>query len=862
MHRRHTTLREKGRRQAIRGPAYMFNEKGTNLTSEEERFLDSAEYGNIPVVRKMLEESKTLNFNCVDYMGQNALQLAVGNEHLEVTELLLKKDNLARVGDALLLAISKGYVRIVEAILNHPAFAQGQRLTLSPLEQELRDDDFYAYDEDGTRFSHDITPIILAAHCQEYEIVHILLLKGARIERPHDYFCKCNECNEKQRKDSFSHSRSRMNAYKGLASAAYLSLSSEDPVLTALELSNELARLANIETEFKNDYRKLSMQCKDFVVGVLDLCRDTEEVEAILNGDASVQTWPEHPRPSLSRIKLSIKYEVKKFVAHPNCQQQLLTMWYENLSGLRQQSIAVKFLAVFGVSIGLPFLAIAYWIAPCSKLGRTLRSPFMKFVAHAVSFTIFLGLLVVNASDRFEGVKLLPNETAMDHPKQIFRVKTTQFSWTEMLIMKWVLGMIWSECKEIWEEGPREYVMHLWNLLDFGMLSIFVASFTARFMAFLKATEAQHYVDLFVQDNDLSNVTLPPQVAYFTYARSKWLPSDPQIISEGLYAIAVVLSFSRIAYILPANESFGPLQISLGRTVKDIFKFMVIFIMVFLAFMIGMFNLYSYYLGAKYNPAFTTVEESFKTLFWSIFGLSEVISVVLKYDHKFIENIGYVLYGVYNVTMVVVLLNMLIAMINNSYQEIEEDADVEWKFARAKLWLSYFDEGRTLPAPFNLVPSPKSFYYLIMRIKMCLIKLCKSKAKNCENDLEMGMLNSKLRKVRFESSTPKSDFMLKNAYNNPTRYQVATLLPNGLYHHHSHLQHIKIMKRLIKRYVLKAQVDRENDEVNEGELKEIKQDISSLRYELLEEKSQATGELARLIQQLSDKFGKNLNKDI
>lgn len=70
---------------------------------------------------------------------------------------------------------------------------------------------------------------------------------------------------------------------------------------------------------------------------------------------------------------------------------------------------------------------------------------------------------------------------------------------------------------------------------------------------------------------------------------------------------------------------------------------------------------------------------------------------------------------------------------------------MEWKFARAKLWLSYFDEGRTLPAPFNLVPSPKSFYYLILRIKMCLIKLCKSKAKNCENDLEMGMLNSKKR---------------------------------------------------------------------------------------------------------------------
>ncbi|XP_077156526.1 short transient receptor potential channel 3 isoform X5 [Paroedura picta] len=774
--RRMTVMREKGRRQAIRGPAFMFNERGTSLTAEEERFLDAAEYGNIPVVRKMLEESNTLNVNCVDYMGQNALQLAVGNEHLEVTELLLKKENLARIGDALLLAISKGYVRIVEAILNHPGFAASKRLTLSPCEQELQDDDFYSYDEDGTRFSPDITPIILAAHCQKYEVVHMLLMKGARIERPHDYFCKCNDCTEKQKHDSFSHSRSRINAYKGLASPAYLSLSSEDPVLTALELSNELAKLANIEKEFK-------------------------------------------------------------FVAHPNCQQQLLTIWYENLSGLREQAIAIKCLVVLVVALGLPLLAVGYWIAPCSRLGKILRSPFMKFVAHAASFIIFLCLLVFNASDRFEGISTLPNMTVTDYPKQIFRVKTTQFTWTEMLIMVWVLGMMWSECKELWLEGPREYILQLWNVLDFGMLSIFIAAFTARLLAFLQATKAQQYVDKNIDAPDLSVVTLPPNIEYFTYARDKWLPSDPQIISEGLYAIAVVLSFSRIAYILPANESFGPLQISLGRTVKDIFKFMVLFIMVFLAFMIGMFILYSYYLGAKVNPAFTTVEESFKTLFWSIFGLSEVTSVVLKYDHKFIENIGYVLYGIYNVTMVVVLLNMLIAMINSSYQEIEDDSDVEWKFARSKLWLSYFDDGKTLPPPFSLVPSPKSFIYFFLRI----IRLLTCRRRSLQKDMEMGLGNSKSRLNLFSQSNSRvfESHSFNSILNQPTRYQ-------------------QIMKRLIKRYVLKAQVDKENDEVNEGELKEIKQDISSLRYELLEDKSQATEELAILIHKLSEKLSPNI----
>ncbi|XP_067849313.1 short transient receptor potential channel 3 isoform X3 [Heptranchias perlo] len=790
MQRRMTVLREKGRRQAIRGPAFMFNDKGTSLTPEEERFLDAAEYGNIPVIRRMLEESKSLNVNCVDYMGQNALQLAVGNEHLEVTELLLKRDNLARIGDALLLAISKGYIRIVEAILNHSGFEPSNRLTLSPCEQELQDDDFYAYDEDGTRFSPDITPIILAAHCQKYEVVHMLLMKGARIEKPHDYFCKCSECVEKQKHDSFSHSRSRINAYKGLASPAYLSLSSEDPVHTALELSNELAKLANIEKEFKNDYRKLSMQCKDFVVGVLDLCRDSEEVEAILSGDVEAEQDEGHhcQRAGLTRVKLAIKYEVK-------------------------------------------------------KLGKILRSPFMKFVMHAASFIIFLCLLVFNASDRFEGIKTLPNVTVTDYPKQVFRMKTTMFTWTEMLIMVWILGMMWTECKEIWIEGPREYIFQMWNLLDFGMLSIFIAAFTARFMAFLEASKAQQYVDERVEESDLSLVTLPPEVEYYTYARDRWVPSDPQIISEGLYAIAVVLSFSRIAYILPANESFGPLQISLGRTVKDIFKFMVIFIMVFLAFMIGMFILYSYYLGAKVNPAFTTVEESFKTLFWSIFGLSEVSSVVLKYDHKFIENIGYVLYGIYNVTMVVVLLNMLIAMINSSYQEIEDDADVEWKFARSKLWLFYFDHGKTLPPPFSLLPTPKSCISLIVRIKNCILGLFKCRRKRLKKDVEIGMMNSKSRLNLFAQSNLRiSETQSFNSIiNQPTRYQ-------------------QIMKRLIKRYVLKAQVDKENDEVNEGELKEIKQDISSLRYELLEDKSQATEELAFLIQKLGEKLNTCLTK--
>ena len=55
-------------------------------------------------------------------------------------------------------------------------------------------------------------------------------------------------------------------------------------------------------------------------------------------------------------------------MAHPKCQQQLLTIWYENLSGLREQTVAIKCLVVLVVALGLPLLAVGYWIAPCSRV--------------------------------------------------------------------------------------------------------------------------------------------------------------------------------------------------------------------------------------------------------------------------------------------------------------------------------------------------------------------------------------------------------------------------------------------------------------------------------------------------------------
>lgn len=99
--------------------------------------------------------------------------------------------------------------------------------------------------------------------------------------------------------------------------------------------------------------------------------------------------------------------------------------------------------------------------------------------------------------------------------------------------------------------------------------------------------------------------------------------------------------------------------------------------------------------------------ETSQSLFWASFGLVDLMAFDLAGIKSFTRFWALLMFGSYSVINIIVLLNMLIAMMSNSYQIISERSDVEWKFARSDLWISYFDDGATLPPPFNLFPTVK-----------------------------------------------------------------------------------------------------------------------------------------------------------
>ncbi|XP_008690483.1 short transient receptor potential channel 4 isoform X4 [Ursus maritimus] len=655
----------------------------SELSPSEKAYLNAVEKGDYASVKKSLEEAEIyfkININCIDPLGRTALLIAIENENLELIELLLSFN--VYVGDALLHAIRKEVVGAVELLLNHKKPSGEKQVPPILLDKQF------------SEFTPDITPIILAAHTNNYEIIKLLVQKGVSVPRPHEVRCNCVECVSSSDVDSLRHSRSRLNIYKALASPSLIALSSEDPFLTAFQLSWELQELSKVENEFKSEYEELSRQCKQFAKDLLDQTRSSRELEIILNYRDDSSLIEEQSGNDLARLKLAIKYRQKEFVAQPNCQQLLASRWYDEFPGWRRRHWAVKMVTCFIIGLLFPVFSVCYLIAPKSPLGLFIRKPFIKFICHTASYLTFLFLLLLASQhiDRSDLNRQGPPPTIV-----------------EWMILPWVLGFIWGEIKQMWDGGLQDYIHDWWNLMDFVMNSLYLATISLKIVAFVKYS------------------ALNP--------RESWDMWHPTLVAEALFAIANIFSSLRLISLFTANSHLGPLQISLGRMLLDILKFLFIYCLVLLAFANGLNQLYFYYEETKglsckgircekQNNAFSTLFETLQSLFWSIFGLINLYVTNVKAQHEFTEFVGATMFGTYNVISLVVLLNMLIAMMNNSYQLIADHADIEWKFARTKLWMSYFEEGGTLPTPFNVIPSPKSLWYLI---KWIWTHLCKKK---------------------------------------------------------------------------------------------------------------------------------------
>ncbi|KAK0076499.1 hypothetical protein PV325_005268 [Microctonus aethiopoides] len=103
-------------------------------------------------------------------------------------------------------------------------------------------------------------------------------------------------------------------------------------------------------------------------------------------------------------------------------------------------------------------------------------------------------------------------------------------------------------------------------------------------------------------------------------------------------------------------------------------------------------------------------------LFFAIFGQTthESFKVQRKEQPDWTTVLFKLAFGIYMLVSVVVLINLLIAMMSDTYQRIQAQSDIEWKYGLSKL-IRNMHRTTTAPAPLNLITTWLSYFFKVCK---------------------------------------------------------------------------------------------------------------------------------------------------
>ncbi|KAK2565984.1 Short transient receptor potential channel 5 [Acropora cervicornis] len=579
--------------------------------------------------RVLSTSSSSRDLNYVNSSGKTLLQEA-GNISDESTRIEMIKALLssgAELQFALLHAVHDDDAHTVEILLKYQHY-QASEVPSKSLSREH------------------ITPLILAAWLQNYEVVKLLLDSGLTISspsKPHRSAASMEMPHEK-----LESAVQRLNTYRGLASPVYIAASflqnlekGPDPVYHACVLNKELCDKAKQEYEFSTEYKELSDNCKEFAVALLNECRSLEEIRCIMETNTEQATsLPKEGR--FSMLEFAIETENDKFVSHPYSQLLLNAEVYKGATFLEKSTWNQALVILLSATLYPVFFMVWLFSESCfpnHKVATIFHAPIVKFLINCGLYQTFLVLLVITAAYS----------------------DFSRYSIYDWFILLFVIGLLVGVIKDLYQFGRRRFFSYPCNCMTVAIVTFF----------------SLHYVIWWTTAEKILNDGVKTSEGFVKHPPHKGL-----LISEGFISVGVLLAFIHNLSFMQANPTIGPLL----RAFVEI-------------------------LG-----------KSLWVTFWALFGQIDLgFFHVKEKGFESITNAGIIIFGVFNVAAVLVALNMLIAILNESYTRISEKLDTFWKFTRTKMWLFWIYKRGTLPSPFSILYVFLPVFWFLKRVvPVCL----------------------------------------------------------------------------------------------------------------------------------------------
>ncbi|XP_077086187.1 transient receptor potential cation channel, subfamily N, member 1 [Siphateles boraxobius] len=433
------------------------------------------------------------------------------------------------------------------------------------------------------------------------------------------------------------------------------------PLDTSVRLSRALTLAALREKERSVDLHAAALHCEVMASDLLTLASSARGHDA-----GPILRAVDHR--GVSVLDCLIEGRQKGVVSHPAVQTYLMDLWF----GSRRWE-SWKILMLFFCLLFCPPL----WLVLSLPLRHSFNTiPIVKFLSHLVSHIFLLALFIL---------------TIAYPPMSPLSQGSLVPGWSEYLLLIWLCGMLVSELTLLGERTGLAWIRLL--LLGFS---------AAALLCHLLAVLSQRW---------------PPAHLHCLFARNV------------LLAVAMTLGFIQLLEFLTFHHLFGPWAIIIRDLIKDLCRFAVILMLFHTAFTLSLTALCQPLYPQDQNNSTVNATQVRVTgplkmsvlLFFALFGLTEPDKIPdVERSPPATAVLAKMVFGVYLVVTVIVLINLLIAMMSDTYQRIQAQSDTEWKFGRAVL-IRHMSRKSGIPSPFNL------FINLFYSIKL----LCRHAGKIC-----------------------------------------------------------------------------------------------------------------------------------
>ncbi|EFN78597.1 Ankyrin-1 [Harpegnathos saltator] len=617
--------------------------------------------GNENVVRLLLNSAGVQADAATTENGFNPLHLACFGGHITVVGLLLSRsaellhsaDRYGKTG--LHIAATHGHYQMVEVLLG-----QGAEIN--------------ATDKNGW------TPLHCAARAGHLDVVKLLVESGASPKSETNlgcapiWFAASEGHNDvlkylmEKEHDTYALMDDRRFVYNMMVCSKSHNnkpieefvLVSPAPVDTAAKLSNIYMKLSEKEKERAKDLIAAGKQCEAMATELLALAAGADSAGRILTS---------MDRRNVEFLDVLIENEQKEVIAHTVVQRYLQELWQGSLNwnAFRTILLFIAFLVCPPV-----------WLVFALPFGHKYNNvPIIKFMSYLTSHIyLMVFLLLVGITPIYPVVRgsLIPY-------------------WYEWCLLVMLSGLLLFELT-----NPSDKSGLGWIKLAVLLFGIFGVAF--HLMGFV-----------FVQR---------PYWPTLLYLRNQ------------LFALSFLLACVQILDFLSFHHLFGPWAIIIGNLMKDLARFLAVLAIFVFGFSMHFVALNQAFKNQtpkeahdddrKKKPPFYDVKMNpvlaFEYLFFAVFGQTTHGELKVEVNQPQWTAVLFKLtFGVYMLVSVVVLINLLIAMMSDTYQRIQAQSDIEWKYGLSKL-IRNMHRTTTAPSPLNLLTTWTVYF----------IKLCKQRA--------------------------------------------------------------------------------------------------------------------------------------